>query len=377
MPVESELVYISNTRIPSRKANTYQSFCVCEAFADFFEKVSFWHPRRWNPDGGLCADPFAFYNVERRFTLVELEALDNRLFATRFHLGYAATNTLFGLVAAMRLLLDGKQKTVFVRDVGTLKAIGSFRRLGLLRHHRVIFEEHVFAPGHLPYLAMLDGLVTINRHLENLYRERLDIPILTAHDGVRLTEYGEKCPRPPGPPQVLYLGNFFRWKGVHTLAQAAQQFGDEVIFRFVGGSQEPDPEFQSTISRRQNVRVEGFVGRVEALERLRQASVLVLPNSGLDTMSTYTSPLKLFEYMAAGRPIVASRLPSLMEILHDGENAILCNPDDPADLAAKIRFVLKNDCSHLTRRAWQDVQEYGWGNRARNICAWMNFLEAG
>src|SRR5262249_13241169 len=67
---------------------------------------------------------------------------------------------------------------------------------------------------------------------------------------------------------------------------------------------------------------------------LAAAAVLVLPNSRAEPISArYTSPLKLFEYMAAGRPIVASDLPSLREVLTGGRNAVLVPPDDPGALA--------------------------------------------
>ena len=57
--------------------------------------------------------------------------------------------------------------------------------------------------------------------------------------------------------------------------------------------------------------------------------MLVLPNPASAISSAFTSPLKLFEYMASGRPIVASDLPSLREVLRDGENALLVAPGNP------------------------------------------------
>ena len=52
----------------------------------------------------------------------------------------------------------------------------------------------------------------------------------------------------------------------------------------------------------------------------------MLPNTATEVSARYTSPLKLFEYLAAGRPIVASRLPALAEVLEDGVNALLVAP---------------------------------------------------
>ena len=62
---------------------------------------------------------------------------------------------------------------------------------------------------------------------------------------------------------------------------------------------------------------------------LASAAVLVLPNIASAISTRFTSPLKLFEYMAAGRAIVASDLPAIREILRDNENAVLVPPGDP------------------------------------------------
>jgi glycosyltransferase involved in cell wall biosynthesis len=83
----------------------------------------------------------------------------------------------------------------------------------------------------------------------------------------------------------------------------------------------------------------------------------------------YTSPLKLFEYMAAGVPVVASDLPALREVLRDGENAVLVAPDDPGALAQGIRRVLEDKplADRLAAQARRDAQAHTWTARAQAI----------
>ena len=81
----------------------------------------------------------------------------------------------------------------------------------------------------------------------------------------------------------------------------------------------------------------------DLLELVNLADIFILPNSAKDRMSLFTSPIKLFEYMASKRPIVASRMPSIEEILKDNSNAFLFDPDNAEDLADKLELVISNE----------------------------------
>jgi glycosyltransferase involved in cell wall biosynthesis len=102
---------------------------------------------------------------------------------------------------------------------------------------------------------------------------------------------------------------------------------------------------------------------------LRAADVLVVPNTAKEDISRlYTSPMKLFEYMASGTPIVASDLPSIREIVDDSIVSFFA-PDDPASLAETIGRVLYNypEAEAKARLARERVKPYSWKRRAEAI----------
>tara|TARA_B100000749_G_scaffold222723_1_gene177878 strand:- start:50 stop:454 length:405 start_codon:yes stop_codon:yes gene_type:complete len=107
---------------------------------------------------------------------------------------------------------------------------------------------------------------------------------------------------------------------------------------------------------------------------LAKGDVLVLPNVGSGSTVNYTSPLKLFEYMAAGKPIVASNLPSIREVLRDGENAVLVEPGNPTALTSGLRRVLEDRklAERIASRAFDEVTEYSWDCRAARVEALLN-----
>ena len=102
---------------------------------------------------------------------------------------------------------------------------------------------------------------------------------------------------------------------------------------------------------------------------LRAADLLVLPNKKDGDLSEfYTSPLKMFEYMAAGKPIIATDLPSLREVLNE-QNAFFVVPGDSVALARGITMVLNNAmlADRISRQALQEVKNYTWDIRAQQI----------
>src|SRR5262249_47305156 len=114
-----------------------------------------------------------------------------------------------------------------------------------------------------------------------------------------------------------------------------------------------------------------FVPNSQVPLQLAAADVLVLPNSGRFAQARTTSPLKLFEYMAARRPIVATRIPAFAGLLRHGENAWLVAPDSPEALAPGIERALDAPslAERLAQQAWHDVQRYTWKRRAAEILA--------
>jgi glycosyltransferase involved in cell wall biosynthesis len=102
---------------------------------------------------------------------------------------------------------------------------------------------------------------------------------------------------------------------------------------------------------------------------LMAADVLALPNPASAISTNFTSPLKLFEYMAAGRPIVASDLPAIREVLTHEVDALLVPPGDDAAMAAAIARLLEDRAlaGRLAAAAQDRVRDYGWDTRAERL----------
>ncbi|MFC1794490.1 glycosyltransferase [Planctomycetota bacterium] len=98
---------------------------------------------------------------------------------------------------------------------------------------------------------------------------------------------------------------------------------------------------------------------------------------GINDIGKWTSPLKLFEYMAAKRPILASDIEVLKEVLVHEKNSILCDPDDNVAWQAGLRRLLNDRelADQLTSNAFADLAEkYTWSRRAEAL---LTFIKSG
>lgn len=167
---------------------------------------------------------------------------------------------------------------------------------------------------------------------------------------------------------AVYTGHFYAWKGVFVLADAGAHLPSDVEVVLLGGTKEDFAKMRKylTETRRTNIRLVPHVPHSEVLTYLAAADCLVIPNSAMSWNSMYTtSPIKLWEYLAARRPAVASDLPSLRELVSDAEVRFV-RPDDPKELARAIAEECLGDAPRV-EAGWTLVRGMSWTSRARSL----------
>jgi glycosyltransferase involved in cell wall biosynthesis len=239
-------------------------------------------------------------------------------------------------------------------------------------------------------------LVAISRVLADDYGARFPSlagrEVLVAHDGadpVATPAAGPSSPGPwpgrPGAPQIGYVGHLYPGKGMEMAAALAALL-PECDVHAVGGTEGDLSLWRERCAGLPNLYLHGFVphGRVPAhLARfdllLAQPGARVSSAAGRE-IGRWMSPLKVFEYMAAGKPILASDIPALREILRHGETALLLPPGEPETWAAAARALLRDPgrAAALGARARAAfLAEYTWDARAARILARLPPLSPG
>jgi glycosyltransferase involved in cell wall biosynthesis len=175
------------------------------------------------------------------------------------------------------------------------------------------------------------------------------------------------------PPRVLYAGQLYPWKGVDVLVEAMAAVPQARLVILGGLEGEPDTARVQALVRARGLldrtEMPGTVPPARVAQELHRAAVVAVPFLATAMTERHTSPLKAFEAMAAGRPIVASDLPSSREVLRHEHNALLFPPGSPADLAAALRRVLEDGglARGLAERAHAGATAYSWDARARAL----------
>jgi glycosyltransferase involved in cell wall biosynthesis len=386
-----KIAVIAPTEIPARRANTMQVMKMTQALVQIGHEAFLLAPKtaqnRSSPEAGNWDELARHYGLRVPFPVEWLPAWP-RLRRYDFSL------------RAVRWARRWQADLIYTR-LPQAAALAS--QLGL----PVILEIHdlpqgVLGPQLLRWFLYGPGarrLVVITQALLNDLQVRFglaaDSPLVViAPDGVDLERYAG-LPQPEAARRALaqgegaewraalhverftagYTGHLYAGRGAEMLLALAARL-PEMNFLLVGGEPEDVERLrQSALSARlHNLLLTGFVPNAELPRYQAACEVLLMPyqrrvaaSSGGD-IARYLSPMKLFEYLACGRPIISSDLPVLQEVL-TSENSILLPGDDPDAWATALQRLAADPGlrQRLADRAQRDARQYTWEARARKI----------
>lgn len=374
-----KIIYITNNRIPTEKAHGFQVMKMCEAFSNAGVEVELWIPKRFNI---IKEDLFYYYNMPKVFNVKKISVVDliplYKIFGTFANFIASISFAIF----TVGKLLKSNDYVVYSRDQFILWFLSFTSK-------KFVYEIHSFPGRPIFYKRIWKRsykIVTITAALKSKIAEHgIDKnKIIVAHDAVDLDAFnsvilakGElkiEFGLPKDNFLVGYIGKFKTLgmeKGIATMIESLPLISKDVKMVFVGGEELEIKEYKS-LANRFNVLPQcvfvGFQPYARLIRYIKAMDVLVIPFPNKPHYAFYASPLKLFEYMASGRPIIASDLPALREVLND-KNALFFKPENAADLARAIKMFQSSQTLgyHLSQQALADVKNYTWTNRAKNI----------
>ncbi|HEV3245163.1 MAG TPA: glycosyltransferase [Candidatus Paceibacterota bacterium] len=370
-----EILYVAFARMPTEKAHGVAIARSCETFARTGATVTLVVPKRATKIEG---DVFSAYGLERNFTVSEIRIPDlvgrfgESKFAFWLHYG------LFSLAVASRLLFGSRKRFIYTREA----PLCFFKWIG----YRVALESHLVSNRRGTYFFFARRayrIIAISSALQGMFAaagfdER---DVLVAQSGVDLSVFDidsskeharELLELPLDGKIAVYTGNFTTMdedKGLNDIITALKD-APGVLFVAVGGNEKDIERYRvkaREVGVADQVILRGYAPQKTLAVYQKAADMLLMPFPDTPHYRNHMSPVKMFEYMASGRPIIASDLPTIREVLNGG-NAIIVPPGDPAALAETL---MRPHDAKLARQAYADVQKFTWDERARTIIAFL------
>jgi glycosyltransferase involved in cell wall biosynthesis len=372
-----EIQYITNLRIPTKKAYGFQIVQLVRALASKGARVYLSLPYR----SGLSENPFTYYGVSTDAVYSYIGHTDPFLYEGLVGGRISFYLSKFIFLWAQFRFAPPRTTYIYTRDV-------EIAWLYALWGYKTFYNAHNFPASswlHIKLLSRVTGVVANSEGTAYEYRSRMKVPVCVLPNGVELERFTSVTSSkgvlratfelPQQVPLVMYTGHLYAWKGVDVVLEAARIL-PAVTFVLIGGLEKDIEQYRELVAAEglKNVLVLGHKPVSDIPSYLKAADVLLLPNSATSREGErYTSPLKLFEYMAAEVPLLASDLSSLREILTD-DTAEFFTPDSAPDCAEKISQMLTDTqkAQHKADMAYKVVQEnYTWDKAAEKLIEFM------
>lgn len=365
------VLYIHNVGLDSESANLVQVRAMCKAMAGLGCEVELSLPFNSSSDGGVVKTSDGF-QISFRHTTKPVSRIVKYLSGGKIR----------------KAIENSRPDLVYLRNPLLLKQVeGCGVRVILELHNSVLHQgssylDH-FWKFHLIKSSAdchIHKIVCISDALMK-YWAGLGISskkLITAHDGVDQYMFLDSMSKPIArealnlpldPVIVSYIGRLYEDRKIEYIIELARSFKD-LHFVVVGGPDYQADKYRELAKHRglSNIVFTGQILHRDTPAYMFASDILLALWSAEVPTINYCSPLKVFEYMASGRTILAHGFPTIKEVLQHDINAIIVEPESLDDLQMKLQYALDRDVSSLGENARRSVFEhYTWDKRAQYI----------
>lgn len=383
MPLD-RLIYAKKCILPSKAAYVLQSLNMAYSFAEQNVRTTMW------PGFNQRNHSEFRNNLEHDFGLVPTNALEIQPLPG-FHKGF------YGLsfrVCLMHAWFKASRGTAFyARDITEALLLARFKRFLPVQHpvffemHEVLSEQHRlldtgraghFARVEAEMLAAMDGVVCISPVLVDALKAIYGYsgPTMVAPMGYnpRLFKAAPDVVF-SGPITVAYVGSLYESKGVHNLVRAMAHLPGRFRLMVIGGNPGGELERLRALARDvcdEESRIEfcGYLPPSELFPRLEACSMMAIPQS---SEAEFFSPIKLYEAIGMGLPLVVTPIPALTSVLVCGVDAVVAENSTPQALATAVLDMAADEprARRMQERLRQRSAGATWGARAASCLKFM------
>lgn len=361
-----KIVYYSTSDLSSRSANSIHVMKMCQAFAKLGHDVILFAP---SENVFSLEGIYDKYGVKNNFRIELIKKSKRRFWQIRY--------SIEGSIILRKIAPDIVYGRAFLGCI-----LSSFKYLTSWESHAKI--NHLIKSILLKYVMIFNkkfrGIVVISENLRKEYlRYYKSSKIFTAHDGADLFSENERIYISNKNINIGYIGHLYNGKGMEVISELIKS--TDYTYHIVGGAEKDINFWKSQLASYANVIFYGYVPHKDTQKYINSFDILVAPYQekvsvygGKGDVAEWMSPLKIFEYMSSGKPIISSELKVLKEVLVNKQNSLLCNPNNIDEWIDSIDLLVndKELSNHISRNAIQDfTQNYTWDQRSSNILSFV------
>ncbi len=351
--------------LPSKTASPIQILKMCDAFSSINYSVSL----------------FTFKNKLSSKTLKKNYNIKKKINIISYKKNKVEINFLYRILFAIfvvKYLRKEKNLVIYGRSLLTSIFLSFLKIQNFIEIHQEPkgFTSILLSLKKLFYGTKYQKFIFIHKNLipyfsvnENDYIVKDDAVSLDDFRIQRQTKIKDEC---------LYTGGLYPGKGLEIISKIASK-NPKVKFNVYGDRSKANYDVISRVPK--NVFIKDFIPYNKIPKVLKQFKIVLMPysekimvNAKNSDVSSYISPLKLFEYLASGNIIIASKMPAYAHILRNNFNAFLVDKNNIDEWSQKINFILKEkiEIKKIKKNAQLTAKKFTWNKRATEIIKFIN-----
>ncbi len=368
-----KILYVTASPVPSLAANSVHVVKMAQAIKNLGYDTTLLSPvYKNNTDSNHGYSLYEVYGVPGNFTHKKISVPSVKggmlfhAFRTALYAKVSRTDVVFSrcLICAWVCTLFGV-KTIFERHDVVNQQSPKVQK---------IFDKLLKSPNLLKIILISQAL---KNHFINNYNVDKDLFVVCPDGADPIADNILPIENLNGDKRPLagYIGHLYTGRGIDIIVEMAQKMKN-VDFLIIGGKPDDVEYWTENTKNVENIKFHGHIPHSQTTSYLLSFDFLLAPYqekvivSGGENTAKWMSPLKIFEYMSAGKPILCSDLPVLKEVLEDRKNSMLCTPDDSDDWCSKLGYLIddKDFSKNIGAAALNDFStKYTWKQRAAMI----------
>lgn len=357
-----KIIFIANAPFGSKKISVYQTLCQAQSLGEKVD-LTLIIPKRFDTMKNTNYESLASkkLNIKKRdlsFKIKCINYIDICNFKNLNEKFKFTLSNLFFSISSLNKEFLKEADFIYTRDVITMILLSITKILKLNQKHiKTVFESHQYSFVRNKFIKNIDFLITINKFQSKLYNHQKTIVL---HDAVWEKEIINSN-KSINKNTILYSGSCSTEKGILRLIKLSE-FLPNYKFYIASINNIDYYKFNNQFNKNKNIKWLGKLSKKDLFKLMDEVEYCILPNDPNSASNNYTSPMKLFEYMARGKALILSPIPAVKEIFP--KNSFISLGFNKSDIEEASKKIKSTKSKEMSRASNNLIHKYTWEKRA-------------